>query len=277
MKYYFSFLLTLVSFLSFAQVISTQPASFTAEEKVKIIIDVTGTSVAGIEPLYIWTWAPNEPPIPGGNGQWTSSNDSLKLTKEAENVWSITMVPVNFYKTTAAKVSQISFLVKAKDGSGSPEKKTGDLSVKVDPIAYKDSLIRAFPSKFTEKDIVAFYYNRALEKNKPMKSVGATDAGKDSIYVFAEVKVKNTAGVESNTYKYALTTPALVGTNEALKATNIAGTELYRIRFIPRKFFNIPDGETITKIKVQFRSKDGTKGSNITSNPSDNIEFNTLK
>ena len=263
MKYYFSVILTLVSFWSFGQVVTTSPSSFTGQDQVKISIDVTGTAVDGIEPLYLWTWSPAEPP--GGNGSWNSSNESMKLTKEANNIWSITMIPSQYYNVSPAKISQIAFLVKAKDGSGSPEKKTKDLSVPVDAVTYKDTVTRVFPTKFTENDVVAFYYNRALDKNTSMKALGA-----DDIYMYADVKVKNAAGAETN-YQYAIAPKTQVGTKDVLKATNVSG-DLFRLRMIPRKFFNIPDGETIMKIRVQFRSKDGTLGAQKDSGTS-NQEF----
>ncbi|SFC12371.1 hypothetical protein SAMN05421780_1035 [Flexibacter flexilis DSM 6793] len=262
MKYYFSVILTLVSFWSFGQVITTAPSSFTGQDQVKISIDVTGTAVDGIEPLYLWTWSPAEPP--GGNGTWTSSNETMKLTKEATNIWSITMVPSQYYGVPPAKISQIAFLVKAKDGSGSPEKKTKDLSVPVDAVTYKDTVTRVFPTKFTDNDVVAFYYNRTLDKSNTMKALGA-----DDVYMYAEARVKNAAGTES---QKVIVSKSQVGTVDALKATSVSN-DLFRLRMIPRKFFNIADGEHITQIKVQFRSKDGSSGALKDTNASTNNDF----
>jgi hypothetical protein len=152
-----------------AQQISAFPANFTAEDEVKIIVNVRGTNVEGVEPLYIWSWRPSDPV--GGNGEWGSSSENLRMTKEADNVWSITFIPTELYGRSpgefAANGNEIHFLVKGKDGSGTPERKTNDLKISVQPLEFLPSLNRNFPVKVTAADVVTFYLdqNQANEPN----------------------------------------------------------------------------------------------------------------
>src|SRR5262245_32639282 len=79
-------------------VVTTVPANFTAVDQVKIIVDVAGVgNLAGKEPMYIWTWHPNDPSP--GNGDWGSSNEARKMTKEGPNKWSWTIKPSEYYAT----------------------------------------------------------------------------------------------------------------------------------------------------------------------------------
>ena len=140
-------------------VITTIPAGFTAEDDVKIIIDVSAVgNLAGVEPLYIWTWYPSEP-LPG-NGSWTNSDPSRILTREGPNKWSITMKPTDYYSRTPAEIDQIKFLVKAKDGTG--DKKTNDIALTVEPLTFTPTVNRVFPSKPGKDDIVTVYLHQDL-------------------------------------------------------------------------------------------------------------------
>jgi hypothetical protein len=145
-----------------AQQVSAVPANFTAEDEVKLIVNVRGTNVEGVEPLYIWTWRPSDPV--GGNGEWTNSNERLRMTKEADNVWSLTFVPTELYGRSpgefAANGNEIHFLVKGRDGSGTPERKTDDLRISVQPLEFVPSLNRNFPVKVTAEDVITIYLDQ---------------------------------------------------------------------------------------------------------------------
>jgi hypothetical protein len=216
-----------------AQIVSSQPALFTAEDQVKIIIDVRGTNVEGIEPLYIWTWGPSDPVV--GNGQWGSSNEALRLTKEANNVWSITMVPVEFYGRSpgefAAAGNRIQFLVKAKDGSGNPERKTNDLSINVEPLIFTPRLNRNFPGKVTTRDVVTLFLDQAQAEDPNLKFV----TGDFSVTV-----------TPFNAQGQAL------GNAITLDCT-LQGSGVHYRSLIPNLLF--PNAAQATSLRYQFRSK----------------------
>ena len=76
-------------------VITTIPANFTALDQVKIIVDVSAVgNLAGVEPLYIWTWDPGDPAP--GNGSWDNSNEARRMVRESANKWSWTITPADY-------------------------------------------------------------------------------------------------------------------------------------------------------------------------------------
>ncbi|MFN0202946.1 MAG: hypothetical protein ACKVTZ_15590 [Bacteroidia bacterium] len=162
-----------VSTGAWAQKVTTEPSLFSPTESVKIIVDLTQCErpqlVGNAGPLYIWTWLPKDPP--GGNGSWTDSNESLKMTDEGNNKWSFTMTPTNFYQATEDEVYEkdIYFLVKADNGSGgvNGEDKTEDLTLKVDPLTCKkmcsfpQSIVDTVYSTFDQP--FSFLYDKTFE------------------------------------------------------------------------------------------------------------------
>lgn len=235
-KYIYIALFGLFSLQSFAQKITTQPATFTADEEVKIIVDVSGTAVAGIEPLYIWTWDPNDPPIAGGNGEWSNSNKAMKMTKEGPNLWSWTIVPATFYQKDIAQVTKIQFLVKAKDGSGG--KQTGDLALTPDPLVYIPQQFYTFPSKVSQNDVVTVYFDQNLAT--------ATDVQR-----MKDIKVSITLFDENGTEVDKTTNPLPAKAN---------GNNLYSFSFLPSRLLPASAGKKIGSLTYQFSGtgKDAT-------------------
>ncbi len=97
-------------------------------------------------PLYLWTWQPteNRPPLNGenvNNGSWTDSNENLRMQRDADNpnLWYYDFMGASlteFYGLgpSGAEIilsTGISFLLKAKSGSGAPEPKSPDLNVQI--------------------------------------------------------------------------------------------------------------------------------------------------
>jgi hypothetical protein len=61
--------------------------------------------------------------------------------------------------------------VKAKDGSGTPERKTNDLKISVQPLEFLPSLNRTFPVKITEEDVVTFYLDQKQADEPNLKFI----------------------------------------------------------------------------------------------------------
>ncbi len=120
-----------------AQVVTSDPNDYTnPTQSVKIIVDLNQldqtiehvqlliADADSSKDLFIWTWKPFEHPAghPLANGfgaqAWKNSNDTLKMTKEADHIYSYTMIPTEFYGVDAATVftEDIHFLVKPKMG-----------------------------------------------------------------------------------------------------------------------------------------------------------------
>jgi hypothetical protein len=207
-------------------IVTTQPASFTGEDQVKIIVDVSNVpNLAGVGPLYVWTWFPNEPAP--GNGQWDNSNEARKMVQEGPNKWSWTIVPKDFYGVDAAAITQIKFLVKAKDGSG--DKKTDDIILNVTPLTFVPSDFRTFPRIVSPTDVVTFYLDQNLTSDLTTQRMKP---------VQAKIKLFSDNGTQ-------------VGAEQTVTLKKEA-EKLYSYTLIPVRLFNVSPTANIAKMQVVF-------------------------
>ncbi|HYF32244.1 MAG TPA: hypothetical protein VD993_14070 [Chitinophagaceae bacterium] len=210
-------------------IVTRIPSSFTAEDQVKIIVDVSNVpNLAGKEPLYIWTWNPGDPAP--GNGSWDNSNEGRKMVKEGPNKWSWTFTPTQYYGKTPAEITQISFLVKAKNGNG--DLKTDDIHLPVAPLVYVPTAFRTFPKVVGQGEAITFFLDQSLATDITTQRMNPTGA---TISLFSD------AGAQVDAAK-----------NVTL--TNL-GPGVYSGAFFPSKLFNIPAGVTIGKMRVVFKGK----------------------
>ena len=226
---------------------------FTPDQEIKIIVDLTQTSndwdimtISETEDLYIWTWKPTEHgashPLTNGIGgaPWKNSNPALKMTKEADYIYSFTMTPTLFYETDAGTVynEDIHFLVKPEDGGGygDPDRKTEDLSLAVDPVIIIKNPLFSFPSLPNDDDVFTLVYENFREDKPSMQNLNS-----DEVYFSAECTT-----VDSITYVYA--NFFTIGNYPELQMIS-KGDGLFTKRFIPRDFFGIPNDKQIASMK----------------------------
>lgn len=98
-----------------------------SKRKITIVVDVTGTALAGnAGPLHYWGWYNTGSGDVGAaqNGTWGNSSLQSQMTQIATNVWAINMDAPTFFGTTAANLtaSTIFGLIKTQNGSA----QTGD-------------------------------------------------------------------------------------------------------------------------------------------------------
>lgn len=250
--------------------VTTEPEEVDPNAEVKIIVDISKLdatkehvqnlqtdAAAGLD-LYIWTWSPNEHadghPLANGVGAaaWKNSNEALKMTKEAENIYSYTMTPVDFYEVDAATVytKDIMFLVKPKDGGGfgDPDRKSDDLTILVDPPNVIRNPAFIFPNVVTEDDLVTLIYENGKEDKVSMQNLDPADC-----YVYSAATLSDSSTVIIENF-------FSVGTNPELQMDYI-GDNTFRKFIYPRAFFNVPQGLSITKLsfvimRQQFLSGD---------------------
>lgn len=130
MKRYLLILL-LVPQLTWAQVVTTNPAFPVANQPVTITVDVTGTSLANFtaydantNPVFIWTWikktgsadfdAPSNVNPASSN---TTLTNAAKCTRQSTNVYQITFTPTTFFNKTAADIPRIGLKLKTNNWS----------------------------------------------------------------------------------------------------------------------------------------------------------------
>jgi len=267
----------LFSAISFAQVTS-EPEVVEPADSVKIIVDLSMTSnewfimdwVALDCTMYIWTWKPAEHPAghPLENGigstAWKNSNPALRMKKEAEGIYSYTLVPTDFYEVDAATVyaEDIHFLIKPKDGGGygDPDNKTEDLMLAVDPpISIKDPGF-IFPNSFNPDDLISVVYEYDREDTTNNRMVWAQEdedaygipkgpLGPDDVYIFAECTT-----ADSSVYFFA--NNFTVDQFPELKMEYI-GEGVYEKLLVPSDFFEpiIPAGSDIAEIRFVIQRR----------------------
>jgi hypothetical protein len=239
----------------FAQKVWTEPAVVTdPSDSVKIYIDLTKMDcqklVGFAGPLYIWTWKPADPV--GGNGSWTASNLDHTFTNESPDIWSITILPTDYYGVSAQDVydNDIFFLAKALDGGGGGdcsaagnEWKTEDLSFEVNPPGPLVRKVYTFPDVqdgdslwLNQNDAVTLVYDNSQEEKVSMQNPG-------DLYVYA--RAYDTDGTE-----YKPSSIAQVGNNAALKM--VQDGSVYRWSIWPEKLFNLPQGKTFDYMRLQI-------------------------
>lgn len=258
MKNVFSLLLLMIAapVCMFAQtsgaVVTRIPSSFTAEDQVKIIVDVSNVpNLAGKEPLYIWTWNPGDPAP--GNGNWDNSNEGRKMVKEGPNKWSWTMTPSQYYLKAPGEITQISFLVKAKNGNG--DAKTDDINLPVAPLIYVPSAFRTFPKVVGQGEAITTYLDQSLATDVTTQRMTVTGA---TITLFSD------AGTQIDVPKNV--TPTMVS----------AG--VYTYGFFPGKLFTIPAGVTVGKMRIVYKGKiKNASGADVDAESAFEYGFDPLK
>lgn len=271
----------------FGQAFWTEPAlaDIDLDQPVKVYIDLsqtTNNTLSGLldsDPnmdIYLWAWGTSST---SDNGSWTSSNEDRKMTKETGKVYSYTFGP-SFRTFWAGQGDEAFFgktfgcLAKAKDGSGSPEKKTEDLAYTIPAPVIGPQLHITHPVKYsndtlmlTKSDVVTYKYNNSLDT-----LVHHANMGQDDVYVLAYCTV---AGSVSKYYVAPLNNTGWGGsfdTNPALKM-NYVGNSEYHLSFIPEQLFAnaklingtpIPAGSTFDKFVLRiYRKRTSTPTGNL--------------
>lgn len=183
--------------------------------------------------VYLWSWNPAEPV--GGNGTWGESNESLKLTKISNLLYSITFVPTEFYGVDGSQlfINGISCLAKLKNGNAysdddyEGEAKSEDLTIVVIP-KLCDRRICIFPEIRQEDDYVSITYDNTQE---PLE--GLQNMGSDECYIYLVSRIST-----FNFYEFV--SAAEVVNTPALRLEPVPGElGMFEYIFIPRDLFTM--------------------------------------
>ncbi|HEX2534564.1 MAG TPA: hypothetical protein VHK69_12550 [Chitinophagaceae bacterium] len=240
-KLFFSSLLLAFSAVLQAQtsgaVVTTVPSSFTAEDAVKIIVDVSKVpNLKGKSPLYIWTWNPGDPAP--GNGSWNASSEERRMVQEGPDLWSWTMTPTEYYGKAPSEITQISFLVKAKNGDG--DAKSDDINLTVAPLKFVPGVFRVFPKIIGQNEVVTVYLDQNLATDLNTQRMAPAQA---------KITLLNMSG----------------DVIDAEKTVNLVpqGGKVFAHTFFPPKLFTIPAGVKVSSMRVVFRGQ----GRDVNGNP----------
>jgi hypothetical protein len=251
-------LLSTYFFHASAQVVTSDPSDYTnPNQEVKIIVnlDQLDQTIEHVQlliadadsskDLFIWTWKPFEHPAghPLVNGigaqPWKNSNDTLKMTKESDHVYSYTMIPTEFYGVDAAAVftEDIHFLVKPKDGGGygDPDRKSTDLVFEINPPSVEKEVVYSFPSKILQDDFIRIVYDNYRDTLAAMQNIIAGEC-----YVHLKALLSDGTIVQPSPYFSA-------GDNPDLEMKNL-GAGIFEKTIIPEIFFGLQDGQKIDRL-----------------------------
>lgn len=220
-------------------------------ENVSIEFDVTGTVVAGLTDVYIWTWAPGLTPSESllvydqGSPAWGSISQNAKLdpvpgdpnkfklslpktvTRNGVQVTFNNMADLFGVADSPGKLKEVGFLLRSQDGT---KQTPGDLKTKITllPLEFTPAYFRTFPSKVSSKDVVTVYMNPAL--------IEATEDQK------LKIADKITVSV---TLLSATNTPIITVEN---LATTFTSEKEYAFTFLPAMLGTLPEGVTLNDV-----------------------------
>lgn len=244
------------------QKIWTVPAEFSANQEIKLFIDIKACECQRLlgttDTVFLWTWQPTgdgDRAPEFQNGEWTSSNPNMAMTNEGNDVWSMTMVPTEFYNTDAATIfaNDISCLAKLKDGSGAggggcDEDKTEDLMLSIEPPVVGPQKVFTFPAAYskdslaiTADDVLTLIYDNNLEEKESMQN--ATD-----LFVFAQATTVSGRTIRIENLRQVDENPALQMTYK--------GDGIFHWTIIPNNIYPVPAGDPLDILRLRIIKPD---------------------
>ncbi len=154
-----------------AQSIWSVPTVYMPDEEVTWYIDLSDYMQRDGEDMYIWTWAPSNPEELAGNPDgWNSPSEFSHLNYVGEGVYSLTIVPTEYYQITAeqafANDDIFWFNIRAlRDGAMADP--TGSLhaprpfNLEYQEFLTADTDVKVYPANFTYKDNISILVNIA--------------------------------------------------------------------------------------------------------------------
>lgn len=210
---------------------SSFPVVYKYDEKVTWYFDMSGSTFAENEDLYIWIWSPSEPDA----GNWENSSDFAKLKYEGNKVWSFTLTPtVYFSKTPDEIAASAGFWFRLKNKNGSKQSDVANMTYTDFSSFYTaNELIRAYPTKPTIDKGLSILFNANLIPGF---------AGATSVHM------------HSGLNDWAILQEYQVWVPEVVEKTKLKdlGNGFYKMDLIPKTYFNAPDGFVMEKMNFLF-------------------------
>jgi hypothetical protein len=197
------------------------PVIYKYDEQVTWYFDLSATTFAAEQDVYMWMWSPSEPDA----GNWENSSEFAKLNYEGNMVWSFTLTPTAYFSVTPEAIAaSAGFWFRLKD-------KTGTKQSDVANVAYTDfssfytanELIRPYPTEPTLDDGLSILFNANLAPGFE----GATS-------VHFHSGLNNWAVLQ----EYQSWLPEIV---EKTKLKDL-GNGFYKMDLIPSQYYNTEDG-----------------------------------
>lgn len=207
------------------------PVVYKYDEEVTWFFDLSTTSFAPGDDIYIWIWSPSEPDA----GNWENSSDFAKLTYVDNMVWSFTLTPTTYFNVTPEAIAaSAGFWFRLKDDAGTKQ-------TDVASVAYTDfssfytanELVRAYPPAPLIDQGLSILFNANLQP----EFAGATSVHMHSGLNFWDIQVQYQAEIPEIWEKTKL---------------KDLGNGFYKMDLIPKEYFNAPDGYVMENIAYLF-------------------------
>lgn len=197
------------------------PVVYKYDEKVTWFFDLSGTTYAENEELYMWIWSPSEPDA----GHWENSSDFAKLTHVKDKIWSFTLTPTTYFSKTPAEIAaSAGFWLRIKNKNGSKQSEVANiLYTDFSSFYTANELIRAYPTKPTIDKGVSILFNANLAPGF---------AGATSVHMHSGLNDWNIQQM------YEAAKPDIA---EKTKLKDL-GNGFYKMDLVPKDYYNAPEG-----------------------------------
>lgn len=211
--------------------IYTHPVVYNFDEQVSWYFDLTGTTFAEDEDVYIWIWSPSEPDA----GNWENSSDFAKLTYVGNMVWRFDLTPTEYFgKTTEEIANSDGFWLRLKDKNGTKQSGVSNVAVTdFSEFAGSGEDFKFYPEQFyIDKPLSILFNSNNIE----------CFAGANSVHMHSGLN--NWEVLQ----EYQAWLPEIV---EKVKLKDM-GAGIYKMDLIPEEYYNTPEGYVMTTMNFLF-------------------------
>lgn len=197
------------------------PVVYKYDEEVKWFFDLSTTTFAEGQDIYLWIWSPSEPDA----GNWENSSDFARLTYEGNMIWSFTLTPTLYFSKTPEEIAaSAGFWFRLKDDAGT-------MQSEVHQMPYTD-----FSSFYTANEIIRSYpAEPKLDEGVSILFNGNLAPGfEDATDVHFHSGMNNWAIKQ----EYQAWLPEIV---EKTRLKNL-GNGFWKMDLVPKTYYNAPDG-----------------------------------
>jgi hypothetical protein len=197
------------------------PVVYKYDEEVTWYFDLSTTTFAPEQDVYLWIWSPSEPDA----GHWEDSSDFAKLTYKGDMIWSFTLTPtVYFSKTPEEIAASAGFWFRLKDDAGTMQSEVGNMPYTDFSSFYTaNEIIRSYPVEPKLEEGVSILFNSNLVPGFENATSVHFHSGLNNWAILQE---------------YQAWLPEIV---EKTKLKNL-GNGFYKMDLVPKTYYNTPDG-----------------------------------
>jgi len=197
------------------------PVVYKYDEQVTWFFDLSTTTFAETEDVYLWIWSPSEPDA----GNFENSSEFAKLTYVGNKVWSFTLTPTVYFSRTPQEIKDSAgFWFRLKNKTGTRQSEVSSVTyTPFDDFSTSGELVRAYPPKPTLDGGLSILFNA----NNAEGFAGAESVHFHSGLNNWDIKVEYQASV-----------PEIV---EKTKLKHL-GDGIYKMDLIPSQYYNTPAG-----------------------------------